>query len=469
MTDVLSTTSATATNADAPALLKKIAALESELASTKAELATTKAALAAAQGGGSSSAAAAAAAAAPAAVDRGAAVGELPEASFLSPRGKFRLKLFEHALVLVGKSAEVVVPLASIAKYWMLPDPDNRGHFFALTLASPVANGKSQLHHVSLLTKEGDAHPKPSLTLSSAAGAAVVDGTLAQVLATALAALLPSVAAGDVGSFRPARGAALQCYNKATEAALYVLGHELLVKEGGARRAQFGSRNSARAIRRNFPTASLHHTAAGKALALPYKRLRVELLPPSGRRTFDIQLECAPAADAAEGTKPTKLELSMIAAEEFHKLADFLRQKRANVNGSLDKAEKSADGEASAADGDEGEGEGEDDEDDDESGEEGDDDDDSDESGDEDFNPGEESEIEEEYDTDGGEEIEEVDGSTSRAVAAGSEDDDEDEDDEEEGRGRRRRRRGGGGRGGGGRAAEEEEPVEAEGRAGAEG
>ena len=33
----------------------------------------------------------------------------------------------------------------------------------------------------------------------------------------------------------------------------------------------------------------------------------------------------------------------MIAAEEFHKLADFLRQKRANVNGSLDKAEKSAD------------------------------------------------------------------------------------------------------------------------------
>ena len=245
MTDVLSTTSATATNADAPALLKKIAALESELASTKAELATTKAALAAAQGGGSSSAAAPAPAA-PAAVDRGAAVGELPEASFLSPRGKFRLKLFEHALVLVGKSAEVVVPLASIAKYWMLPDPDNRGHFFALTLAAPVANGKSQLHHVSLLTKEGDAHPKPSLTLSSAAGAAVVDGTLAQVLATALAALLPSVAAGDVGSFRPARGAALQCYNKATEAALYVLGHELLVKEGGARRAQFGSRNSAR-------------------------------------------------------------------------------------------------------------------------------------------------------------------------------------------------------------------------------
>ena len=323
------------------------------------------------------------------------------------------------------------MPLASIAKYWMLPDPDNRGHFFALTLASPVANGKSQLHHVSLLTKEGDAHPKPSLTLSSAAGAATVDGTLAQVLATALAALLPSVAAGDVGSFRPARGAALQCYNKATEAALYVLGAELLVKEGGARRAQFGSRNSARNSAQ-FSDGLPPPPFAGKALALPYKRLRVELLPPSGRRTFDIQLECAPAADAAEGTKPIKLELSMIAAEEFHKLADFLRQKRANVNGSLDKAEKSADGEAAAADGEEGEGEGEDDEDDDESGEEGDDDDDSDESGDEDFNPGDESEIEEEYDTDGGEEIEEVDGSTSRAVAAGSEDDDDDDEDEEE-------------------------------------
>ena len=129
------------------------------------------------------------------------------------------------------------------------------------------------------------------------------------------------------------------------------------------RAARNSDRAIRRAIRRNFPTATLHHTAAGKALALPYKRLRVELLPPSGRRTFDIQLECAPAADAAEGTKPIKLELSMIAAEEFHKLADFLRQKRANVNGSLDKSEKSADGEASAADGEEGEGEGEDDED----------------------------------------------------------------------------------------------------------
>ena len=45
----------------------------------------------------------------------------------------------------------------------------------------------------------------------------------------------------------------------------------------------------------------------GKVLALPYSRLRVELLPPSGRRSFDIQLECAPpAADPGElrATRP---------------------------------------------------------------------------------------------------------------------------------------------------------------------
>ena len=59
----------------------------------------------------------------------------------------------------------------------------------------------------------------------------------------------------------------------------------------------------------------------------------MELLPPSGRRSFDIQLECAPpeaVAGGAEGAKPIKMELSMIAAEEFARVAEHLKAKKVN-------------------------------------------------------------------------------------------------------------------------------------------
>ena len=60
----------------------------------------------------------------------------------------------------------------------------------------------------------------------------------------------------------------------------------------------------------------------------------MELLPPSGRRSFDIQLECAPpevAAGGAEGAKPIKMELSMIAAEEFARVAEHLKAKKVDA------------------------------------------------------------------------------------------------------------------------------------------
>ena len=53
---------------------------------------------------------------------------------------------------------------------------------------------------------------------------------------------------------------------------------------------------------------------------LPYAALRVEVLPPDSRRTFDLQLECAPklpaGTSAADAPKPFKVELSMMPANE---------------------------------------------------------------------------------------------------------------------------------------------------------
>eukprot|EP00966_Prymnesium_polylepis_P199649 4626931-Prymnesium_polylepis.1 len=55
--------------------------------------------------------------------------------------------------------------------------------------------------------------------------------------------------------------------------------------------------------------------APAPSQVLPYDRLRVEVLPPDSRRTFDLQLEVSAVAPAGGGEvpKPLKLELSMLA------------------------------------------------------------------------------------------------------------------------------------------------------------
>jgi len=363
----------------------RLAAVEAELADTKQQLAVALA---------SSSAAAAAppppAAAAPAApagsaapLDRpGALLVELAsDLSFLSPRGKFRLSLNTGAAVLHGKSAEIAVPYRLVSRVLVLPEASGQGSLCVVTLAAPVANGKSQVGHLLLHSKP--AEPKVECSLSGKP----LCGQPASVVSQAFASLA-AVEVGGIGSFKPFGGrAALQCYVKATEAALYLLEKELLVKE------------------------------ASKVHVMPYSRLRVEVLPPDSRRTFDLQLECA-AADAPAGAPAKtalKLELSMLPANECDRVSELLQRKRANVNGSLDGEAASA---GAVGGGAAGGGAGDDEE-------EEDDDDDDDE--DSDFAPSEGSDVEEEYDSDGGDPVEGGDGSDE-----GEEEDDDEEEDENE-------------------------------------
>ena len=109
------------------------------------------------------------AAAAPSSLEPGKGLGSLPEMSFLSPRGKFGVKLCESALVLQGKAASVVVPYASIESMWAVPEVDERGFLFACSLSAPVAHGKSQLSGLSFITKPTD--KEASLTLPGKAAA----------------------------------------------------------------------------------------------------------------------------------------------------------------------------------------------------------------------------------------------------------------------------------------------------------
>ena len=109
------------------------------------------------------------AAAAPSSLEPGKSLGSLPEMSFLSPRGKFSVKLCESALVLQGKAASVVVPYAAIQSMWAVPEVDERGFLFACTLSAPVLHGKSQLSALTFVTKPTD--KEAALTLPGKAAA----------------------------------------------------------------------------------------------------------------------------------------------------------------------------------------------------------------------------------------------------------------------------------------------------------
>ena len=342
------------------------------------------------------------------------------DAAFLTPRGRFKFRFCENAVVLVGKSSECVVPYASVARLWLLPEASSvGGQLLIVSLSQPAVNGKASVSILTIHSKPNDAPLQADLNGTA------LSGKPALLLRDAITHMRPEVKVTEpsnpnTGGFKPMHGAALQCYNKATECSVYLLDKELLVREGG------------------------------KAIILAYSGLRAEVLPPSGRRTFDIQLECPPppAATPAAGSgspaaKPVKLELSLIPADEFAGVLALLKKKKVNVNGSRDALEGGEEGEegeeaggasqrrkkTSAAGGakDGGDDEDEDDEEE-ESDDESDDDDDSDDEDDEDFKASDGSEPEEEYDSDGGEQVAMDDDDEHPR----SDDDDEDDDEEED-------------------------------------
>ena len=399
----------------------KAAASKAAAAAAAAPAAPAAAAAAAASTTPSTSAAAAPAASIP--TEPGTTLSECAtDAAFLTPRGRFKLRFCENSVVLVGKSSECNVPYSSVARLWLLPEASSvGGHLLIAGLSQPAVNGKTSVNFLTIHSKPADAPQQADLKGTA------LSGKPALLLRDALTHMRPDLVVTEpgnpnTGAFKPAQGVALQCVNKATECSVYLLEKEMLVREGG------------------------------KATVLPYAGLRAELLPPSGRRTFDIQLECPPPSAAPAGAaagaappKPVKLELSLIPAEEFSGVAALLKKKKVNVNGSRDAREGDEEGdEAEGGEGSSGakgkkkkaaaaDADSDDDEDDDEEEEDSDsdDEDDSDDEEDEDFKASDGSEPEEEYDSDGGEQVE-MDDDDEPGGAAGDDDDDDEEEEEED-------------------------------------
>lgn len=331
----------------------ELEATRAELTATRSELDAVKAELATLKG-----AAPATAPATTPSTEAGLDVCALPELSFLCPRGKFVAALSTETLTLTGKSSTIVVPLHTM-RAWVLRDPTTKGAIFAATLRAPAANGKQSISCVTLASKAGD---KPiSLSVPQRVRPTAVEAPpIHAVPAEALLQALMRTCADLVVDTQPSP---LQCFHKASEACLYISDKQCVVREGG------------------------------KVYEMPHATTRAELLPPSGRRTFDIQFESREAAGAC-GAPVHKMELQMFPADEFAGVAARLKQLGCNVNGCRDKAE--------AAEGSPG-GEGREEEE--ETGSE-EDDDDSDDEEDDDFMPDNDSEPEEEYNERGGISIE---------------------------------------------------------------
>ena len=331
--------------------------------------------------------------------EEGSSVCELGEQSFLSPRGKFAVSLTTTALTLTGKTSTVIIPVKTL-RAWVLKDPGTKGILFAATLRAPVLNGKQSISCVTLISKGGDKPITLDLQHQDSSGhdggKLSVSGVTAEVLGKALKQTAAFVMTTDAPE-------PLQCYHKANEACLYICDSQSIVREGG------------------------------KIYEMPHVSTRAELLPPSGRRTFDIQFESSNAGGSC-AIPLHKMELSMIPAEEHNSVAFELKKNGCNVNGSKDKTRSEVQPSGAGANGagtDQEEAAG--DETDSEA-----DLDDSDDEDDDDFVPDNESEPEEEYNERGGVSIEmdgDDEGDDSGVDSEAMADDGSDmEDDDKQGR-----------------------------------
>ena len=113
---------------------------------------------------------------------------ELDEVSFLSPRGKFAVKVHTDALVFVGKTSTFTLPLSTITAQWELPESSERGAggtLFACALRSPVVNGKQKVSCVAMQSKPNEKRTNPiRVQFQKDAEVVTLNGPNTHVLAT---------------------------------------------------------------------------------------------------------------------------------------------------------------------------------------------------------------------------------------------------------------------------------------------
>nr|CDS28663.1 fact complex subunit ssrp1 [Hymenolepis microstoma] len=88
---------------------------------------------------------------------------EFKDISYLQPRGRYDVKLYNTFIHLHGKSFDYKIPKNTIIRFLLLPHPDNRQMFFAAQVDPPLKHGQTR-YHIIVMVFEKDKDVEIELT-----------------------------------------------------------------------------------------------------------------------------------------------------------------------------------------------------------------------------------------------------------------------------------------------------------------
>nr|CDS16523.1 fact complex subunit ssrp1 [Echinococcus granulosus] len=106
---------------------------------------------------------------------------EFKDISYLQPRGRYDVKLYNSFLHLHGKSFDYKIPKSTIIRLLLLPHPDNRQVFFAAQVDPPLKHGQTR-YHIIVMVFEKDKHIDIELSVSEEYLQKNYEGKLTQVM-----------------------------------------------------------------------------------------------------------------------------------------------------------------------------------------------------------------------------------------------------------------------------------------------
>uniref|UniRef100_A0A0P4W9E7 FACT complex subunit SSRP1 n=1 Tax=Scylla olivacea TaxID=85551 RepID=A0A0P4W9E7_SCYOL len=86
----------------------------------------------------------------------GDALAIFREVQCLTPRGRYDIKIYPTFIQLHGKTFDFKIPVTTVLRLFLLPHPDQRQHFFVVSLDPPIKQGQTRYPYLILLFSGDD-------------------------------------------------------------------------------------------------------------------------------------------------------------------------------------------------------------------------------------------------------------------------------------------------------------------------
>ncbi|KAK3884833.1 hypothetical protein Pcinc_010918 [Petrolisthes cinctipes] len=86
----------------------------------------------------------------------GDALAIFREVQCLTPRGRYDIKVYPTFIQLHGKTFDYKIPVTTVLRLFLLPHPDQRQHFFVVSLDPPIKQGQTRYPYLILLFSGDD-------------------------------------------------------------------------------------------------------------------------------------------------------------------------------------------------------------------------------------------------------------------------------------------------------------------------